>query len=56
MYVGWVLHRDFIKDELTNYGAFRSRVAPVVQFLVKYVCPWLIAAILVSQIINLLEA
>lgn len=56
VYVGWVLHRDFIKDELTNYGTFRSRVAPVVQFLVKYVCPWLIAAILVSQIINLLEA
>lgn len=55
VYVGWVLHRDFIKDELTNYGTFNSRVAPFVQFLVKFICPVLIAAILVSQIINLID-
>ena len=53
-YVGWVLHRDFISDELTNYGSFNSWAAPCVQFLVKYICPILIAAILVSQLINLM--
>lgn len=55
IYVGWVLHRDFIKDELTNYGSFHSHAAPVVQFLVKFICPVLITSILVSQIINLVE-
>lgn len=55
-YVGWVLHRDFIRDELTNYGSFNSWAAPFVQFLVKYICPVLIAAILVSQLINLIGA
>lgn len=54
-YVGWVLHRDFIRDELTNYGSFKSWAAPFVQFLVKYVCPVLIIAILVSQFVYLLD-
>lgn len=54
LYVGWVLHRDFISEELTNYGSFNSWAAPVVQFLVKYICPILIAAILVSQLINII--
>ena len=53
IYVGWVLHKNFIRDELTNYGAFDSWAAPFVQFLVKYVCPILIIAILVSQLVHL---
>lgn len=56
LYIGWVLHRDFIRDELTNYGAFKSWAAPFVQFLVKYICPILIASILVSQLIYLLNS
>lgn len=56
VYVGWVLHRDFLRDELTNYGKFRSMTSPVMQFLIKFICPLLIAAILVSQLVNIINS
>lgn len=55
LYVGWALRRGFLRDELSNYGQFSTWTAPVVQFLVRFVCPALIAAILVSQLVSLLE-
>ncbi len=54
IYVGWVLKKKFIKQELTNYGSFRSPLAPIVSFLIRWVCPILIAAIFVSYLISLL--
>ena len=54
IYVGWVLKKKFIKQELTNYGSFRSPLAPIVAFLIRWVCPILIAAIFVSYLISLL--
>lgn len=54
IYVGWILKKKFIKNELTNYGAFPSRLAPAVAFLIRWICPILIAAIFVSYIISLL--
>lgn len=45
IFVGWVLPKDFLKNELTNYGTFRSVVTPGVLFLIKYICPILIATI-----------
>lgn len=54
IYVGWVLKKKFIKQELTNYGSFRSLLAPIVSFLIRWVCPILIAAIFVSYLISLL--
>lgn len=53
-YVGWIMKKNFVKDELTNYGEFNSWTAPFVQTLVKYVCPILVAAILVTQLLNML--
>lgn len=53
IYVGWVLRKKFLKDELTNYGSFPSRLAPTISFLIKWVCPVLIAAIFISYIISL---
>lgn len=53
IYVGWVLRKKFLKDELTNYGSFPSRLAPAISFLIKWVCPILIAAIFISYIISL---
>lgn len=55
IYVGWVMHRKFLRDELTNYGTFPSWAAPIAQVLIKTVCPLLIAVILVSQLIALLR-
>ena len=54
IYVGWVLKKKFIKQELTNYGSFRFPLAPIVSFLIRWVCPILIAAIFVSYLISLL--
>lgn len=54
IYVGWVMRKQFLHDELTNYGSFRSSLAPAVAFLIKWVCPILIAMILVSYIVTLL--
>lgn len=54
IYVGWVLKKKFIKQELTNYGSFRSLLASIVSFLIRWVCPILIAAIFVSYLISLL--
>lgn len=45
VYVGWVLPKNFLKNELTNHGTFRSIVTPTVLFLIKYICPILIALI-----------
>ncbi len=51
LYVGWVLPKDFLKNELTNYGTFRSVVTPTVLFLIKYICPALIAIIFLANFI-----
>ena len=45
IYVGWVLPKNFLKNELTNNGTFRSLATPVVLFLIKFICPVLVALI-----------
>lgn len=51
IFVIWVLERDFMKNELTNYGSMKSRIAPVMIFMLKYVTPLLIFYIFVRNII-----
>jgi NSS family neurotransmitter:Na+ symporter len=53
LYVGWVLPKNFLKDELTNYGTFRSPITPVILFLIKFVCPALIAIIFIANFIKI---
>ena len=53
VYVGWILRKKFILNELTNYGSFPSRLAPIATFLIKWVCPILIAAIFLFYITSL---
>ena len=52
IYVGWVLPKDFLKNELTNYGTFKSPITPIILFLIKYVCPILIAGIFIANFIK----
>lgn len=52
LYVGWVLPKDFLKNELTNYGEIRSRFTSVVLFLIRFVCPILIATIFIQYCIT----
>lgn len=53
LYVGWVLPKNFLKDELTNYETFRSPITPVILFLIKFVCPALIAIIFLANFIKI---
>lgn len=52
VYVGWVLPRGFIEDELTNHGAFASRMAPTVAFIVRYLAPVLIIVVFLAQVLG----
>lgn len=53
IYVGWVLPRDFIRQELSNHGALPAKAAPLVAALIRYVCPALIAIIFIFKITSL---
>lgn len=52
VYVGWVLPKGFIADELSNHGTFFSRTAAPVAFLIRYVAPVLIAMVLLAKIFS----
>lgn len=49
IYMGWVLPKNHLKKEFTNDGAFRSRAMPIVLFLVRFICPVLIALIFIAN-------
>lgn len=51
IFAGWVAPRTLIKDQLTNDGTFRSRVAGLVMWSIRYVAPPAIIAILVTSIL-----
>ena len=47
--VGWVLPRQFINDEITNWGTLRSRYLPFFIICAKFVCPVAIILIFLHQ-------
>ena len=53
VYVAWVLPRKFIEAELTNNGENRTKTLPATMFLIRYVCPVLIALILIAKLIDI---
>lgn len=54
LYVGWVLPRNFIREQLSNYGTVPAKAAPWIALLIRYACPVLIATILISKVISIL--
>ena len=48
VYVGWFAPKDLLQRQLTNDGNLHSRVLPLVKFVIKYVAPLLISAVLIS--------
>ena len=46
----WVMDRSFVKDELSNRGVLKSRVIPVVVFMLRYVTPLLILYIFLRNL------
>lgn len=53
LYVGWRLPRNFIIDQLSNFGTLPARMASVIAVIIKYIAPVLITLILVVKLINL---
>lgn len=51
IYIGWGAPKNLLREQLTNYGSFHSRIVRPTQFLIKWVATPLIAIILVSQFI-----
>lgn len=52
VYMGWFAPKGLFMDELTNGGKLRSRLAPVMLMAVKWFCPLLIAAVLLSEFVK----
>ena len=51
LFVGWRMKPDFLRGELTNQGAIKSRLYHVLLFLMRYVSPLLIGYIFVSNFV-----
>ena len=49
IFMGWVVPRQTVKDEFTNWGTLRSTLFGVYILLIRYVCPVCIVAIFLNQ-------
>lgn len=52
IFVGWYVPKGYLRRELTNSAAFQSRWVGVVEFILKYMAPLMIAVILVSAFLR----
>lgn len=50
IFVGWVLDRKLVRDEVTNQGKAPFRLFPVYMFLIRYVVPIAICAIFINEL------
>ncbi len=52
IYVGWVLPRDFIRNELSNFGTLPAKAVPLISVLIRYLAPVLITVILLFKLFS----
>lgn len=52
VFIGWFAPKNLLHDQLSNNGTIHSRVVGIVMFIIRWVAPVLIAAILVSPLFN----
>lgn len=50
IFVGWIIDRQIVKDEATNYGTLRASFYPVYRFVLRFVAPVGIALIFVNEL------
>ena len=50
VFLGWYVDKSVLKNELTNNGEIRSRMYPLVAFVLKWIAPVLIALVLISPL------
>ena len=50
IFVAWWMKPDFLRGEITNYGALRGRAYPLLRFTLRYITPLLIIYIFVKNL------
>lgn len=55
IYVGWVLPRGFIREQLSNFGQLPAKASGIVAFLIRFVAPVLILCIFIAKIITMMS-
>lgn len=50
VYVGWFAPRRLMHDQLTNDGKLHNRLAPTITFILRYIAPIAIMAIMISSL------
>ena len=53
IFVGWVIEKSIIKEELTSYGKYKASYFKLFVFVIKYVTPTAIAIIFISNTFGL---
>ena len=53
IFVGWVIERSILKDELTSYGLYPARYLRLYVFVLKYITPTAIALVFISNTFGL---
>lgn len=50
IYVGWVIPRKFVKEQLTDGSSYRFRAMPLLMLSLRYICPAAILLIFLNSI------
>ena len=50
IFVAWQMKSDFLRGEITNYGALKGRAYPLLRFTLRYITPLLIIYIFVKNL------
>lgn len=50
IYVGWIIPRKFVKDQLTDNSSYRFRYMPLLMAALRYLCPAAILLIFLNSI------
>lgn len=49
IYLGWFAPKNFMKNEITNYGTLHSAILPAISFIIRWIAPAMIFIIFISQ-------
>ena len=50
IFVGWVLDRQIVKDEVTNYGRLKVWYYPIFSFILRYISPIFVLLIFLNEL------
>ena len=50
IFVGWLVKKRFIEDQLTDYGAFKFKLLGILVFFLRWICPIAIFLIFLNSI------